>query len=137
MLACFLPDGIKTACIPLQEILDYTGLYDINLFSLDVEGAELAVLTTVDWSVTNFEVIVVELDASNLLKDQQVRNLLSNFGYESAAIKYGSIRDACDPGGECTLNEVFINPNFLRRKMHRKNIDNSTKLLAFGTGVRC
>jgi FkbM family methyltransferase len=44
---------VQSACVPLELILDATGLLDIHLFSLDVEGAELAVLETVNWSVTN------------------------------------------------------------------------------------
>ncbi len=138
MLLCCYTGGLKTACIPLQKIIDSTGLYDINLFSLDVEGAEYAVLSTVDFSVTNFEVIVAELDGGNLVKDQQVRDLLMSHGFENAALKHGSIRDACVPGGDCTINEVFINPNFHSRKLQRAaSMGTSSTLLAHGTGVSC
>uniref|UniRef100_A0A7S0QQG9 Methyltransferase FkbM domain-containing protein n=1 Tax=Cryptomonas curvata TaxID=233186 RepID=A0A7S0QQG9_9CRYP len=130
--------GLKSACIPLQTILESTGLYDINLFSLDVEGAEYAVLSTVDWSVTNFEVIVVELDGGDLVKDQHVRDLLLSHGFENAALKHGSIRDACVPGGDCTINEVFINPNFQNRKLQRAaSMGASSTRFAYGTGMSC
>ena len=103
-----------------------------------MEGAEHAVLTTVDWSVTNFEVIVVELDAGNLIKDQEVRDLLISHGFESALSKHGSIRDACVPGGDCTINEVFINPNFQKRKSQRaSSMGKSSKRFSYGSGVSC
>jgi hypothetical protein len=131
--------GTISLCIPLQSIIDSTGLLDINLFSLDVEGAEYAVLTTIDWSVTNFEVIVVELDAGNPTKDQQVRDLLERNGYQNAALRYGSIRDACVPGGDCTLNEVYLNPMFHIRKSERRfEMQNHTQKLLFrDSGVPC
>ncbi len=135
---CIHVGGLKTACIPLQKIIESTGLYDINLFSLDVEGAEYAVLSTLDLSVTNIEVIVVELDGGNLDRDQQVRDLLTGLGFENAALKHGSIRDACVPGGDCTVNEVFINPNFQNRKLQRAvSLGHSASLFSYGTGVSC
>ena len=53
-------------------MVDATGLLDINLFSLDVEGGELSVLRTLDLEATNIQV-VVELDGRNPEKDEQVR----------------------------------------------------------------
>ena len=126
---------VQSACVPLQLILDATGLLDIHLFSLDVEGAELAVLETVNWTVTNIYVIVVELDGHNVAKDQAVRTLLHQQGFITAAHhQYGSIRDACIPGADCTLNEVFVNPNF-----HEVAHKRSPSVLQFqmGTGMLC
>ena len=53
----------------------------VNLFSLDVEGAELVVLKTIDWSSTKFDVLLVELDGKNGTKDDEVRALLRARGY--------------------------------------------------------
>jgi FkbM family methyltransferase len=119
---------VQSACVPLQLILDATGLLEIDLFSLDVEGAELAVLETIDWGVTNIHVIVVELDGHNPAKDQAVRSLLMLRGF--VRHETGSIRDACVPGGDCTQNEVFVNPAFQRPQ---------TPPLRFqmDTGMRC
>ena len=77
--------SFNVACVPLQSIIDWTGLYDIDLFSLDVEGAELAVLKTVDLNLTNIHVIVVELDGGNATKDQAVRDHLNDNGFKNAA----------------------------------------------------
>ena len=126
------------ACIPLQSIIDWTGLNDIDLFSLDVEGAELAVLTTVNFNLTNIHVIVVELDGGNATKDQQVRDHLIDHGFKNAASELGSIRDACLPGGDCTINEVFINHRFNARKVENsKKRKSLPKHFSYGTGMTC
>ncbi len=54
-----------------------TGLIDIDLFSLNVEGAELFVLATIDFRIANIRVILVELDGGNPSKDTAVRNLFT------------------------------------------------------------
>ena len=128
--AVWFVGALRAACIPLQSIVNATGLYDINLFSLDVEGAELAVLNTVNWDVTNVQVLLVELDGDNKIKDQKVRDLLLSLGFESAEPTLGSVRSACVPGRDCTVNEVYINPQFHARKRPRK-------LYSFGTSVPC
>ena len=97
-------------------MLDVTGMLDVDLFSLDVEGAELAVLHTLDFSVVNFRVLIVELDGMAPEKDQAVRDLLAAKGYEKAA---GSPRDACTPGADCASNEAFVNPRFTEVKRAR------------------
>ena len=132
---CVCAGGLRTACIPLQNIIESTGLYNINLFSLDVEGAEYAVLSTLDLSVTNIEVIVVELDGGDPGRDQQIRDFLAAHGFENAASRHGSIRNACEPGGDCTMNEVFINPNFHSRKSSDGR--RTPSFFSYGTGVPC
>lgn len=68
-------------CLPLISVLAKTGLYHINFFSLDVENAELEVLSTIDFSFVRFDVIVVEADGHNVTKDDAVKHLLNNHGY--------------------------------------------------------
>ena len=124
-------NGFQVSCIPIQYIIDSTGLLDIDLFSLDVEGAELAVLETLDFSSTNIRVFVVELDQSNIVKDEQVRKLLLSHGFTSLN---DTIRSACNYKVKgCTKNEVFINPNYMIRKTIRKQKQN----YKYGTGVKC
>lgn len=109
------------ACVPLQHLIDASGVRDFDLFSLDVEGGELVVLETIDFHITNIHVILVELDGGNPKKDNAVRKLLTIHGFISAKDKYGDIRDYCpDKNFGCTSNEVFINPHFHHRKMQRR-----------------
>ena len=58
-----------------------------------VEGAELTVLQTMDWSIPVL-VWTIELDGSNLTKDDAVRALLRSKGYTSFA--------------KHKINEIFV-----------------------------
>eukprot|EP00908_Phaeocystis_cordata_P002863 Transcript_13107.p1 GENE.Transcript_13107~~Transcript_13107.p1 ORF type:complete len:1268 (-),score=81.37 Transcript_13107:143-3946(-) len=69
------------ACSPLSELLQQAGIHHVDFFSLDVEGAELVVLNTIDWSAVSFDVIMVELDGKNYTKDEQVRAVLRSQGF--------------------------------------------------------
>jgi hypothetical protein len=57
--------GKAVTCLPLQTMLSYLQVSHINYFSLDVEGAELNVLQSIDWSITMFDVLGVEVDPMN------------------------------------------------------------------------
>ena len=63
-------------CTPLSTILSEASVSHIDFFSLDVEGAELIVLQTIDFSVVTIGVILVELDGKMQTKDDAVRELL-------------------------------------------------------------
>jgi FkbM family methyltransferase len=124
-------------CVPLQPILEVTGFLDIDLFSLDVEGAELLILQTLNFEVLNFRVIVVENDGNDKVKDQGVRNLLLGNGYKSTNDTIGDIQSACHTVGACMQNEAFINPNFLKRKTARAANHRFPRYYEFGTGMAC
>ena len=77
-------------CRPISDMLHLAGLSDgIDLFSLDVEGAELLVLQTMDWSIP-VKVFVIEMPnegphpAVNQTKADQIRALLSEHDYVEA-----------------------------------------------------
>jgi len=54
---------VKISCLPMSDMLTYAHLTHINLFILDVEGAELSVLKTIDFSAVWFDVISVETES--------------------------------------------------------------------------
>jgi hypothetical protein len=116
-------------CVPLQDLLDVAGLADINLFSLDVEGAEALVLGTLDLAATNIEYVLVELDGHNPAKDAEVRRILAGGGFLPAAV---NPRDGCCKGCSCTANELFVNPEFAARKGHAPPLR-----YKYGTAVAC
>ena len=74
-----IPDRFeKVECAPLQEFLG--SRTHVDLFVLDVEGAELPVLDTIDWHNTTFSVLQIE---TNKIKNQVLLNRdMSNRGYE-------------------------------------------------------
>lgn len=72
-----MPKGaVEITCLPLASVLQMFGLTYIDFFSLDVEGAELKVLQTLDLSAVRINVMVVEQDGHNPEKDEAVRALL-------------------------------------------------------------
>lgn len=103
--------NVSVPCIPLQHMIEVTGLLDIDFFSLDVEGGEMAVLETVDLDVVNVRLLMVELDGWNKEKDERVRSHLLANGFISVSLKFLP---------KCTKNEVFVNPKFAERKAARK-----------------
>lgn len=58
-----IPGVIRISCMPMSDIFTYSNLAHINLFILDVEGAELSVLRTIDFSQVWFDVISVETES--------------------------------------------------------------------------
>ena len=118
--------SLYSHCLPLQALIDSTAWYHIDLLSLDVEGAELLVLKTIDFHVTHIRVILVELDGDNPSKDSEVRNFLTASGFVPY---HANIRDACRPNEACTSNEVFVNPLYTQRQ--------PTLRLQYGTSEKC
>ena len=86
--------------VPFCDILSKSNLSYIDLLSIDVEGAELMVLETMDWSIPVF-VIVIELDGSNPEKDEKCRHLLQKQGF----VFYHRM----------CINEFWVHPNYFRK----------------------
>jgi len=82
-----LAESTEIQCSPLQDLLEqniaagYDNKYYFDFFSLDVEGAELAVLESIDFSKTAFGVIFLEADQHNILKNDVIRMFLQENGY--------------------------------------------------------
>jgi hypothetical protein len=68
-------------CLPLSKVLHKLRFAHNDFFSLDVEGAELRVLSTLDFSAISIGVMVVEADHHDAGKNAEVRRLLSNNGF--------------------------------------------------------
>uniref|UniRef100_A0A7S2PPM3 Methyltransferase FkbM domain-containing protein n=1 Tax=Skeletonema marinoi TaxID=267567 RepID=A0A7S2PPM3_9STRA len=80
-------DDIKNAqvikCHTLEQILlDKVGPgFYFDFFSLDVEGAELSVLRSINFDLVGFGVILMEADEHNPTKNMAARELLESNGY--------------------------------------------------------
>jgi len=123
----------NVSCLPMQDLIEATGLLDLDLFSLDVEGAELFVLQTIDFHITNIRAILIELDGLNAKKDDAVRALLTEVGFENAIHTIGNVRSRCRRRN-CPSNEVWINPRWLERKKARRI---KKVYYQYGTSVQC
>ncbi|EFX82300.1 hypothetical protein DAPPUDRAFT_302580 [Daphnia pulex] len=54
------PDSIQVQCFPLFSILSALNRTQVDYFSLDIEGDELAVLETIPWNRVDIETLSVE-----------------------------------------------------------------------------
>ena len=66
----------KVQCMPLRDIFAALKLDRVDFFSLDVEGGELSVLETIDFTKITFDIIIVEQDMHNPTKNYDVAQLL-------------------------------------------------------------
>lgn len=136
-------NGKNVTCVPMQRLLDMTGVLDIELFSLDVEGAEFEVLQTINFEVTNIRVVVIELDEHDPVKNANVRQHMRKNGFiTSKQASLGTIQDACNVTTyghywSCMRNEVFINPRYKERKDERAKHFSFQRYYINGTGVAC
>lgn len=71
----------KVKSVPFHKITKNIDIKKIDLFSIDVEGGELEVLTTFDWNIPVY-LILIELDGHNIEKDEKCRKLLINKGFK-------------------------------------------------------
>jgi len=77
---------VDVHCEPMSQILQKANLARIDLFSLDVEGAELIVLETIDFSKVAIGLFIIEFDGTDFMKERKIRVLLRNAGYVECAV---------------------------------------------------
>jgi len=102
-----LPKPIQVPCRPIGKMLQEAGVKAIDIFIVDVEGAELMVLETMDWTIP-IKVLVVEMGRGD--RDEKLIDLLSSKGYKKST---WNIRGFCLPGKSCTNNQVFEHPLYV------------------------
>ena len=85
-------------CVNLAHVFRQRNVTAIDLFVLDVEGAELEVLRSVDLSTVQVRFFLIELTGTKSGKDAAVRCLLRKAGYE--------------PRGRLDLNELWVKKGF-------------------------
>lgn len=69
-------------CLPLTSILQRIGFLSFDFFSLDVEGAELAVLKSINFSIVHFKVICIETRPRPQQFVDDVKELMLKNGYK-------------------------------------------------------
>ena len=89
------------SCWPLAQLLRKFGICHIDFWILDVEGSELDVLKSVDWTSIQIDVLCIEADGTNLMKEAAVQELLISKGYNY----YGHV----------DINDWFARADFLPR----------------------
>jgi hypothetical protein len=70
------------ACLPLSTVLRKIQIKHVNLFILDVEGAELDILHSIDWDSVVFDVICIETNGDRPYDfESTITKYLNKFGY--------------------------------------------------------
>mmetsp|Transcript_22308 Transcript_22308/g.62239 ORF Transcript_22308/g.62239 Transcript_22308/m.62239 type:complete len:310 (-) Transcript_22308:98-1027(-) len=80
----FIDNAMVVKCRRLDTLLHKAvgKSFHFDFFSLDVEGAELLALQSLNFDEYQFGVIFVEADGSNARKDQGIKTLLARAGYD-------------------------------------------------------
>ena len=94
----------------LSDILHEANIKYIDFWSLDVEGSELEVLKTMDWSIPVY-IICLEVSAwgdKGQRDVQKCRTILKSKGFTSDGIRYGL--------DEWWINEKYFRKDLLYRK---------------------
>jgi hypothetical protein len=99
-------------CMPLKSILSHIDIHHINFFVLDVEGAELEVLKSINWSLVKFDILCIETDPLNrkLGFGTEITSYLYDKGYKNVTSQMGR-------------NIWFTNNNFIPSSRPNINID--------------
>lgn len=79
---------VDVQCFPLNSILDALSIYHIDYLSLDVEGAELDILNTIEWTRLTIDVMTVEYNM-RMSKLKKLRSLLNGTFTEVALLPMG------------------------------------------------
>ena len=108
--------ALEVSCMMLSDVFKKNGIDRVDIFFLDVEGGELTVLETFDWTVP-IDTIVVEMDGSNPSKDESIRNILRAHGYVTPF----SLLDECSKKQpRCSVNELFVQEDVWKTKMKNR-----------------
>ena len=76
---------IRVQCFPLYSVLMALGNPRVELFSLDIEGAEYPVLQTVPWAKVNIRCLIIEVNHAGTIFEGnhfQIRKLMKDNGYK-------------------------------------------------------
>jgi FkbM family methyltransferase len=89
-----ISEDIDVICYDINELLINNSLTNIDLLSIDIEGGELTVLSSIDFSKININVILAE----NNYEDIDIRKFLISNGYEFS--------------GKISIDDVYVNKKF-------------------------
>jgi hypothetical protein len=76
------PRTVDVYCGPLAHQFCLLGIVEIDFFSLDIEGAELEAIASIDFTRVSIHVLVVEADEHNPDKNEAVRDILRRNDFE-------------------------------------------------------
>ena len=99
---------MQVQCFPLYSVLKAMGKPKVDYFSLDIEGAEFAVLNTIPWKDVDIDVLGVEVNHAGDIFDgsrEDIGDLLYEHEYEYR--------------GTTTFDDFYLKKN--KDERHRTN----------------
>merc|ERR1712216_722687 len=81
--------SVQVPCDTMSNIIHEAGLKHIDLFSIDVEGSEAKLVTSIDFTKVSIHVIVIEMDHSSNVDQEIVASELTKAGFTSAGFVMG------------------------------------------------
>lgn len=100
----------EVAADRLSNILSQHGVDEIKLLSVDVEGAELEVLKSIDFMQVSIGFILVENNELGYFGSEKIRTLLVGKGFVFFARISG-------------LDDLFVNKNLITKGMHERIVE--------------
>ena len=71
-------ENVVVKCYPLSSLMNTLGKTRIDYFSLDVEGAEMIILQSIDWTQLDIDVFTIETDQHR----QEILAFMKTHGYK-------------------------------------------------------
>lgn len=96
-------ESVPVPCSPLSEMIRSANVFSIDLVSIDVEGYEVSLLKTINFTQVSIGVIVIEVNHNNDIELQEVKKILTESGFISRGLQ-----------GRHYANEIWVNPRYKR-----------------------
>jgi FkbM family methyltransferase len=92
-------DRYRVMTVPMKAVTDIENVEYIDFLSIDVQGAEFNVLSSMDWSIP-IGVVCIELEGQHAKNDEMCRGILRGMGFNLERRLY--------------ISEFWRNPNYER-----------------------
>lgn len=116
---------MKVQCLPFYSVLMALGNKTVNWFSLDIEGAEFAVLRTIPWDKVNIEVITVETHLMGKIfpgDREEFLEYMKSVGYDHITDGHSTTNPLREAWG--TIDDMFVKKGVPLAKQ-RLNLNNN------------
>ena len=100
----------EVPCLTMPQIIRRSGLTHIDFWSLDVEGSELMVLSTMDWASIPVHYVLVETWEG---RDEKYALICNIFAKQGGWVNNKTVSTSyCIPHRDCASNTLFTNTRY-------------------------
>ncbi|CAG2234602.1 unnamed protein product [Mytilus edulis] len=89
-------ETVKVDCLTFRQLMRTVGRNSIDYFSLDVEGAEMHILNSIEWEEINIDVFTIETDQHR----EEILSFMKQKGYKWIQKLQGCSRSCFDGAAE-------------------------------------